>query len=75
MAKPRPTPLENLQSQDGWLAYLSAAHLMLFYLGGRFYGAAQRLAGVEYITTYPRGRGINRRVMRCWVSCWVFSWG
>ncbi|TKY85753.1 hypothetical protein EX895_005293 [Sporisorium graminicola] len=40
-------PLETLQSQDGWLAYLSAAHLMLFYLGGKFYSAAQRLTGAE----------------------------
>lgn len=49
--------LETLQSQDGWLAYLSAAHLMLFYLGGRFYSAAQRLTGVTYILTYPRQQG------------------
>ena len=50
-------PLETLQSQDGWLAYLSAAHLMLFYLGGKFYSAAQRLTGVTYISTYPKPQG------------------
>lgn len=50
-------PLETLQSQDGWLAYLSAAHLMLFYLGGKFYSAAQRLTGVTYISTYPKRQG------------------
>ncbi|SJX62859.1 related to PEX10-peroxisomal assembly protein-peroxin [Sporisorium reilianum f. sp. reilianum] len=50
-------PLETLQSQDGWLAYLSAAHLMLFYLGGKFYSAAQRLTGVTYISTYPKQQG------------------
>ena len=49
--------LETLQSQDGWLAYLSAAHLMLFYLGGRFYGFAQRLAGVGYLSTIPKRQG------------------
>ncbi|KAJ9479153.1 Peroxisome biogenesis factor 10 [Pseudozyma hubeiensis] len=50
-------PLETLQSSDGWLAYLSAAHLMLFYLGGKFYSAAQRLTGVTYISTYPKRQG------------------
>lgn len=49
--------LESLQSQDGWLAYLSAAHLMLFYLGGRFYSVAQRLTGVGYISTIPKRQG------------------
>jgi peroxin-10 len=49
--------LETLQSQDGWLAYLSAAHLMLFYLGGKFYSAAQRLTGVTYISTIPKRPG------------------
>ena len=50
-------PLESLQSQDGWLAYLSAAHLMLFYLGGKFYSAAQRITGVTYISTIPKRPG------------------
>ncbi len=49
--------LESLQSQDGWLAYLSAAHLMLFYLGGSFYSVAQRLTGVGYISTIPKRQG------------------
>lgn len=49
--------LETLQSQDGWLAYLSAAHLMLFYLGGRFYSAAQRAVGMTYISTIPKRQG------------------
>lgn len=56
LAKTLP-PLETLQSQDGWLAYLSAAHLMLFYLGGKFYSAAQRLTGVTYISTIPKRQG------------------
>nr|CDI53499.1 related to PEX10-peroxisomal assembly protein-peroxin [Melanopsichium pennsylvanicum 4] len=49
--------LETLQSSDGWLAYLSAAHLMLFYLGGSFYSAAQRVVGVGYISTIPKRPG------------------
>lgn len=56
LAKTLP-PLETLQSQDGWLAYLSAAHLMLFYLGGKFYSAAQRITGVTYISTIPKRQG------------------
>lgn len=56
LARKLPT-LETLQSQDGWLAYLSAAHLMLFYLGGRFYSAAQRLTGTTYISTIPKRQG------------------
>lgn len=50
-------PLETLQSSDGWLAYLSAAHLMLFYLGGKFYSAAQRITGMTYISTIPKRQG------------------
>ncbi|SPC62430.1 related to PEX10 - peroxisomal assembly protein -peroxin [Ustilago sp. UG-2017b] len=50
-------PLETLQSQDGWLAYLSAADLMLFYLGGKFYSLAQRLTGTRYISTIPKRQG------------------
>ncbi|PWZ02170.1 hypothetical protein BCV70DRAFT_198452 [Testicularia cyperi] len=46
--------IEDLSSQDGWLAYLSASHLMLFYLGGKFYSFAQRLTGIRYISTIPK---------------------
>lgn len=56
LAKTMPA-LETLQSQDGWMAYLSAAHLMLFYLGGKFYSAAQRMTGVTYISTIPKRQG------------------
>ena len=41
--------LDMINAQDGWLAYAGAAHLMLFYLGGRYYGVAQRLARVQYV--------------------------
>ncbi|CAD6889131.1 unnamed protein product [Tilletia caries] len=36
--------LESLHASDGWLAYLGAAHLAIFYLGGRYYAVAQRIA-------------------------------
>lgn len=42
--------LDSLTASDGWLAYAGAAHLALFYLGGRYYGVAQRLAGVQYVS-------------------------
>ncbi|CAD6931788.1 unnamed protein product, partial [Tilletia controversa] len=40
--------LESLHASDGWLAYLGAAHLAIFYLGGRYYAVAQRIVGVQY---------------------------
>ncbi|KAL9940131.1 hypothetical protein V8E36_000836 [Tilletia maclaganii] len=46
-------PLESLDAADGWLAYLGAAHLAIFYLGGRYYALAQRAARVQYISTIP----------------------
>ncbi|KAK0535865.1 peroxisome biogenesis factor 10 [Tilletia horrida] len=46
-------PLESLDAADGWLAYLGAAHLAVFYLGGRYYALAQRAARVQYISTIP----------------------
>lgn len=49
--------LEVLKSTDGWIAYLSASHLMLFYLGGTFYSFAQRLTGIRYISTIPKRPG------------------
>ncbi|KAE8265547.1 hypothetical protein A4X09_0g6607 [Tilletia walkeri] len=45
--------LESFHATDGLLAYLGAAHLAIFYLGGRYYALAQRVAGVQYISTIP----------------------
>lgn len=42
--------LETLNRADGWIAYGTALHLMLFYLGGRYYKVAQRVVGVEYVS-------------------------
>lgn len=42
--------MSTITATDGWLAYAGAAHLAIFYLGGRYYGVAQRLAGVEYVS-------------------------
>ncbi|SPO37659.1 related to PEX10 - peroxisomal assembly protein -peroxin [Pseudozyma flocculosa] len=49
--------MDTVTAQDGWLAYAGAAHLMLFYLGGKYYGVAQRVAGVSYISTIPQRPG------------------
>lgn len=49
--------LESINSSDGLLAYLSAAHLALFYLGGTYYSVGQRLSGTEYISTISRRPG------------------
>ncbi|WFD26033.1 peroxisome biogenesis factor 10 [Malassezia nana] len=38
-----------LTAPDGYVAYASAAQLALFYLWGRYYTLAHRLAGVDYI--------------------------
>lgn len=43
--------VEDLSKADGWLAYASAFHLMLFYLGGKYYKVAQRLVGVRYVSS------------------------
>lgn len=49
--------MSSITATDGWLAYAGAAHIAIFYLGGRYYGVAQRLAGVEYVSalslSYP----------------------
>ncbi|KAK0550117.1 peroxisome biogenesis factor 10 [Tilletia horrida] len=52
LAKRMPS-LESFDAPDGWMAYLGAAHLAVFYLGGRYYGLAQRAARVQYISTIP----------------------
>lgn len=44
--------IEDLSKADGWLAYASAFHLMLFYLGGKYYKVAQRLVGVRYVSSW-----------------------
>lgn len=49
--------MESFNASDGWLAYASAAHLALFYLGSRYYAFGQRMAGVEYISTIARRPG------------------
>lgn len=38
-----------LSASDGWVAYAYAAQLALFYLGGRYYTIAHRLADVDYV--------------------------
>jgi peroxin-10 len=48
---------DGMQSSSGVLAYLSAAHLALFYLGGRYYKFSQRFSGTEYISTIARRPG------------------
>lgn len=52
IAKTMPS-LEDLQRPDGWLTYATTIHLMLFYLGGKYYKFGQRLARVKYVS--PRG--------------------
>lgn len=42
--------LEDLNRADGWLSYATAIHLMLFYLGGKYYKIAQRLVRVRYVS-------------------------
>jgi peroxin-10 len=49
--------LDSINSSEGILTYLSAAHLALFYLGGKYYSAGQRLSGTEYISTIARRPG------------------
>lgn len=43
-----------LNASDGWLAYMSAAQLALFYLWGRYYTVAHRLARVDYLYASAR---------------------
>ncbi|CAO1616544.1 unnamed protein product [Jaminaea pallidilutea] len=49
--------LEDLNRADGWLSYATAIHLMLFYLGGKYYKIAQRLVRVRYISIHPSPPG------------------
>jgi peroxin-10 len=49
--------LDSINSSDGILTYLSAAHLALFYLGGKYYSVGQRMSGTEYISTIARRPG------------------
>ena len=49
--------MENLTASDSWIAYFGAAHLAVFYLAGRYYSLAQRLADVRYISTVARRPG------------------
>lgn len=49
--------LEDLNKADGWIAYATAFHLMLFYLGGKYYKVGQRLVGVRYISIHPAPAG------------------
>lgn len=49
--------LDSINSSDGMLTYLSAAHLALFYLGGKYYSVGQRMSGTEYISTIARRPG------------------
>lgn len=49
IAKTMPS-LEDLQRPDGWLTYATTIHLMLFYLGGKYYKFGQRLARVKYVS-------------------------
>lgn len=49
--------LDAVSASDGMLAYLSAAHLAFFYLGGTYYSFGQRLSGTEYISTIARRPG------------------
>lgn len=56
LAERLPT-MDSIQSSTGFLAYFGAAHLALFYLGGRYYKFSQRLSGTEYISTIPRRPG------------------
>ncbi|KAL4402524.1 peroxisome biogenesis factor 10 [Malassezia pachydermatis] len=46
-----------LSASDGWLAYASAAQLAVFYLWGRYYTIAHRLAKVDYIYASARRPG------------------
>lgn len=50
--------LESLNRADGWIAFGTAVHLMLFYLGGRYYKVAQRLVGVEYVSRRRRAKSL-----------------
>ncbi|PWN37607.1 uncharacterized protein FA14DRAFT_16737 [Meira miltonrushii] len=56
LAERLPT-MDSIHSSTGILAYFGAAHLALFYLGGRYYKFSQRLSGTEYISTIPRRPG------------------
>ncbi|PKI84505.1 Pex10p [Malassezia vespertilionis] len=55
-----------LSASNGWLAYLSAAQLALFYLFGRYYTLAHRIARVDYIyasTKRPNSRPRSYEVL------------
>lgn len=56
LAKRLPT-MDSIMSTSGVFAYLGAAHLALFYLGGRYYKFSQRLARTEYISSIARRPG------------------
>lgn len=56
LAERLPT-MDSIHSSTGILAYFGAAHLALFYLGGRYYKFSQRLSGTEYVSTIPRRPG------------------
>lgn len=43
--------LEDLNKADGWISYATTIHLMLFYLGGKYYKLAQRIVGVQYVSS------------------------
>lgn len=49
--------IDSISSSDGLLTYLSAAHLALFYLGGKYYSVGQRMSRTEYISTIARRPG------------------
>ncbi|CAO1622990.1 unnamed protein product [Parajaminaea phylloscopi] len=49
--------VEDLKKADGWISIATTVHLMLFYLGSRYYKVAQRIAGVRYISIDPAPPG------------------
>lgn len=49
--------LDAITSGSGAFAYLGAAHLALFYLGGRYYKFSQRFSRTEYISSIARRPG------------------
>lgn len=52
--------LEDLNRADGWLSYATAIHLMLFYLGGKYYKIAQRLVRVRYVSSLEDRQNLSR---------------
>lgn len=56
LANTLPT-MDSITSSNGVFAYFGAAHLALFYLGGRYYKFSQRASGTEYISTISRRPG------------------